>query len=52
MNCDNQFVCSCDLKGKTIDQARNDNPGGQPKHANESSTERKQSTLSRIQQFR
>ena len=37
---------------KTIDQARTDSTGGQPKHANESSTKGEQNILSRIQQLR
>ena len=40
------------LEKKTIDQARTYSPGGQPKHANESSTKGKQNILSRIQQVR
>ena len=39
MNCDNQFVCSCDLKGKLSIRQEPTTPGGQPKHGNESSTE-------------
>ena len=52
MNCDNQFVCSCYLKGKLSIRQEPTTAGDNQKHANESSTERKQSTLSRIQQFR